>query len=136
VKGLVLVVDDNAAFRGLAVRILVGWGHQVIEADTVAEALSQAVEHRPGAAVVDIGLPDGDGFALARQLAALPFAPRVVLISTDSAAGNRSAASRAGALGFVPKDEMLRGDLRRLIDDDWTPPVGPPGPSDSPSNVG
>jgi DNA-binding NarL/FixJ family response regulator len=73
--------------------------------------------------VVDIGLPDGDGFALTQQLIALPFAPRVVLISTDSAAGNISAASRAGALGFIPKDQILKGDLRRLIDARSAPPL-------------
>ena len=46
-SGLVLVVDDNAGFRGLAARILSGWGYEVIEAGTVAEAVVCAVERRP-----------------------------------------------------------------------------------------
>ncbi|MDT7555005.1 MAG: hypothetical protein QOI16_3545 [Pseudonocardiales bacterium] len=119
-----LVVDDNAAFRGLAVRILVGWGHEVIEAGSVADALSLAAEFKPHAVVADIGLPDGDGFALTQKLIALPVAPRVVLISTDSDAGNRSAAGRAGAHGFFPKDELLKGGMRELIADQWTAPGG------------
>jgi CheY-like chemotaxis protein len=113
---LVLVVDDNAGFRGLAARILSGWGYEVIEAGTVAEAVACAVERRPHTVVVDIGLPDGDGFGLTEQLVALPSPPRVILISTDADAGNRTAAQRVGAVGFVPKDELLGGALQGLID--------------------
>ena len=114
--GVVLLVDDDAAFRGLAARILASWGHRVVEAGTVAEALARAADRRPDVAVVDIGLPDGDGFTLTRDLVAPPFGLYVVLISTDSAAGNASTARRAGAQGFVPKDELLTGDLRRMLD--------------------
>jgi len=121
---VVLLVDDDAAFRGLAARILVSWGHDVVEAGTVAETLARAAEKRPAVAVVDVGLPDGDGFELTRRLVAPPFAVRVVLISTDSAAGNASAARRAGAEGFVPKDQLLTGDLRQLLADD-PKPTGP-----------
>ena len=122
--GVVLLVDDDAAFRGLAARILVGWGHEVVEAGSVAEAVARAAEHRADVAVVDVGLPDGDGFVLTRRLVAPPLALRVVVISTDSAAGNASAARRAGALGFVPKDQLLTGDLRRLIEGDHCSATG------------
>ena len=58
------------AFRDLATRVLVGWGHEVIgEAGSVEEALARAAELRPDTALVDIGLPDGDGFALAAAAA-------------------------------------------------------------------
>jgi CheY-like chemotaxis protein len=113
--GLVLVVDDNAGFRGLAARVLHGWGYEVIEAGTVADAVACVVERRPRTVLVDVGLPDGDGFELTRRLVALPSPPRVVLISTDADAGNRSAAHRVGAVGFLPKDELLGGALPGLI---------------------
>ena len=113
--GLVLVVDDNAGFRGLAARILRGWGYEVIEAGTVADAVARVVECRPATVLVDIGLPDGDGFELTRRLVALPSPPRVVLISTDADAGNRSAAHRVGAVGFLPKDQLLGGALQELL---------------------
>ena len=113
---LVLVVDDNAGFRGLAARVLAGWGYAVIEAGTVAEAIERVVARRPDTVLVDVGLPDGDGFGLTRQLVALPSPPRVVLISTDADAGNRSAAHGVGAVGFLPKDELLGDALRELID--------------------
>ena len=66
----VLVVDDDASFRQLATRTLRSWGYVVVgEAGTVAQAVECADELRPVAAVVDIGLPDGDGFELAQRFA-------------------------------------------------------------------
>jgi CheY-like chemotaxis protein len=113
----VLVVDDDAAFRDLAARVLTGWGHVVVgEAGNVAEALERAAALRPQAALVDVGLPDGDGFDLARRLVALPWPVRVVLISTDADRAGASAARRAGARGFVPKDELPGRELRRLLE--------------------
>ena len=65
----VLVVDDDAAFRALAARTLRSWGYVVVgEAATFAEALERPTALRPDAVLVDIGLPDGDGFALAQRL--------------------------------------------------------------------
>jgi CheY-like chemotaxis protein len=113
----VLVVDDDAGFRDLATRILRGWGHRVIgEAGSVAEALAQAGRLRPDGALVDIGLPDGDGFSLTEQLLALPCPVRVVLISSDSDRTTEHAARRAGADSFLPKDELSSEALRQLIE--------------------
>ena len=115
-RGSILVVDDDVAVRGLVVRILRSWGHAVIgEAGSVAEALSRADALRPDTVLVDIGLPDGDGFALTRQLRAKSWAMRVVLFSSDADRANAAAAERAGAIGFLPKDEMSSPALRRLI---------------------
>ena len=113
-----LIVDDDAAFRDLASRVVKGWGHHVVGlAGTVAGALQQAQELRPDAALVDIGLPDGDGFSLAEQLVALPWPVRVVvLISSDSDSANATAAQRVGAKGFVPKDELTSTELRHWIE--------------------
>jgi CheY-like chemotaxis protein len=114
--GSILVVDDDAAVRGLIVRILRSGGHVVVgEAGSVAEALERAAALRPGIALVDIGLPDGDGFSLTRQLRALPWAIRVVLFSSDADRTNEDAARRAGAVGFLPKDELSSAALERLV---------------------
>ena len=89
----VLVVDDDASFRELATRTLSSWGYAVVgEAGTVAEAVVRSAELRPDAVLVDIGLPDGDGFELAERLAALAWRPRIVLISSDSDATSSAAA--------------------------------------------
>ncbi len=113
-----LVVDDDPVFRDLAARVLADWGHVVIgQAGTVAEALARAAELHPDAALVDVGLPDGDGFALTRELVRLPWTVRVVLISADADPAHASAARRAGARGFVGKDAVGGAELRRLLED-------------------
>ena len=113
-----LVVDDDACFRQLAARILSSWGHAVIgQAGSVEEAVARARELRPDTALVDVGLPDGDGFMLAERLRSLPWPVRVVLISTDADSTNESAARRAGACGFLAKDELSGQELRRLIEE-------------------
>jgi CheY-like chemotaxis protein len=113
----VLVVDDDSAFRDLAARVLTGWGHVVVgEAGNVAEALERAAELRPQAALVDVGLPDGDGFTLTQRLVALPWAVRVVLISSDADRTSQRAAERAGARGFVAKDDLSGQELRNLLE--------------------
>lgn len=113
----VLVVDDDASFRNLAARILTSWGHVVIgEAGSVEEGVARAVALHPDTVLADIGLPDGDGFELARRLSTLSWRPRVVLISSDSDSANASSARRVGACGFVPKDELAGVGLRRLIE--------------------
>ena len=113
----VLVVDDDAGFRDLATRILTSWGHVVIgEAGSVAEALAQAAKLRPDMVLVDIGLPDGDGFSLTEQLVAMPWEVRVVLISSQADRTTVQAAQRAGADSFLPKDELSSAALRQLIE--------------------
>jgi CheY-like chemotaxis protein len=112
----ILIVDDDADFRSLAVRMLRAWGHVVVaEVGTIAEALEQANALRPDVALVDIGLPDGDGFELAQRFAALPRSPRVVIISSDADRANEDIAHDVGAAGFVPKDELRGAALRRLL---------------------
>lgn len=114
----VLVVDDDPSFRDLAVRVLTTWGYDVVgAAGGVEEALACAGELQPDMALVDIGLPDGDGFSLTRQLRALPWPLRVVLISSDADSANIAAARGAGASGFLPKDELSAPALRHLIDE-------------------
>jgi CheY-like chemotaxis protein len=113
----VLVVDDDIAFRALAVRTLRSWGHVVVgEAGTFAEAVARTTELRPEAVLVDVGLPDGDGFSLAQLLSSLPLRPRVVLISADSDGADDAAARRVGAVGFVGKADLVGASLRGLLD--------------------
>jgi len=114
----ILVVDDDVSVRGLVVRILRGWGHAVIgEAGSVAEALEYTDAWHPGVVLVDVGLPDGDGFSLTRQLRAKAWPVRVVVFSSDADPANDAAAARAGAIGFFPKDDLLSPVLQRLIED-------------------
>jgi CheY-like chemotaxis protein len=112
----ILVVDDDSVFRGLALRMLASCGLVVVgEAATVAAAMAAAMELRPAAALVDVGLPDGDGITLAGELCALPWRPRVVLTSTDPDAVSADELRRSGADAFIAKDELPNSPLCRLL---------------------
>src|SRR5262245_41905211 len=112
----VLIVDDDVQFRGLAARVVAAMGLQVVgEAGTVAEGAAAAAELRPDAALVDVGLPDGDGIAFAARLAALPWRPRVVVASSDPDATSTEAVQKFGAIGFLPKEELPDGTLAAML---------------------
>jgi DNA-binding NarL/FixJ family response regulator len=115
-SGAVLVVDDDPGFRSLARRTLVAHGLVVAgEAESVATARSAAMDLRPAAMLIDVGLPDGDGVRLARELAALPWEPRIVLTSTDPDAASPSAVQAAGVVAFIPKEDLPDAPLRALL---------------------
>jgi DNA-binding NarL/FixJ family response regulator len=116
VRVSVLVVDDDAGFRGLAARMLTGPDMVVVgQAATAQEAVELARALRPDAVLVDVGLPDGDGVTLARWLAALAWRPRVLLTSSDRDATTHETALGVGAVGFVAKDELPDACLPRLL---------------------
>jgi len=112
----VLVVDDDPGFRDLAVRVLEGMGLAIAgEAHDVASATEAAARLRPQAALVDVGLPDGDGVELARVLAGLPWSPRVVITSSDRDATTDADARAIGAAGFIAKDDLPSAQLSALL---------------------
>ena len=108
----VLVVDDDVRFRLMAAELLSGLGFEVVaQAADAAAAIAECKRTRPDAALVDVNLPDTDGFTLARALARCRSQPRVLLTSTDGGAANADALAEAGAVGFVPKTELAVTDL-------------------------
>jgi DNA-binding NarL/FixJ family response regulator len=112
----VLVVDDDPVFRTLAGRLLVACGLTVIgEADSVSAALLAAARVEPFAILVDVGLPDGDGFSLARKLTALPWKPRVVLTSVDADVATADDVRDSGARAFVHKADLPNAPLAQLL---------------------
>jgi two-component system nitrate/nitrite response regulator NarL len=69
----VLLIDDDPSFRQLARRTLAGTRMAVVgEADTAAAGAQAARDLKPEVVLVDVGLPDSDGIALAHELSALP----------------------------------------------------------------
>ena len=112
----VLLVDDDPGFRDLARRVLGSNGLTIVgEADTAAAGLAAARKLEPQTVLVDVGLPDGDGVALARELVAMPWGPRVVLTSVDADAVSPEELRAAGAAGFAPKDELPGAGLQLLV---------------------
>ena len=112
----VLVVDDDPAFRGLAVRMLTAAGLEVVgEAGSAAAAMEVARAVKPDAALVDVDLPDRDGIALALELSALRWRPRVLLTSADMDAARPEDVRRSGACAFVHKAELPHYGLGLLL---------------------
>ena len=111
-----LLVDDDASFRALATDILRELGVEcIIEAETAAAAVDRAHVVRPHAALVDVGLPDRDGIELARELAALPWGPAIVLTSADRDAAVTMESDQDNAPPFIPKDELPNAPLRQML---------------------
>jgi DNA-binding NarL/FixJ family response regulator len=115
----ILIVDDHPAFRLEARQLLEAEGFTVVaEAADGEAALALAVRHRPDVLLLDIGLPDIDGFVVADRLASADPVTRVVLTSSRDGAIYGRRIHDAPALGFLRKDELSGDALRRLLDDD------------------
>jgi DNA-binding NarL/FixJ family response regulator len=113
----VLLIDDDPGFRLLARRTLAGTPMVVVgEAETAAAGAQAAHELKPEAVLLDVGLPDADGIALASELSALPWGPRVVLTSVDADAATPHEVEQSGAYGFVPKHDLPGRGLELLQD--------------------
>ncbi len=84
VRGTILVVDDNLASRYSTSRMLRAAGFSVIEAGNGRDALALAA-HRPDLVILDVDLPDIDGFEVCRQLRASPSAARTPVLHLSAA---------------------------------------------------
>ena len=112
----VLLVDDDPRFREVARNLLPAWGFEVAgEASTGKEALESASALRPAIVLLDIQLPDTDGFDVARRLLATSAPPAVVLISTREAIDYGRRIGDCGALGFITKSHLSGDTLRALL---------------------
>jgi two-component system response regulator EvgA len=112
----VLIVDDHASFRR-AVRLVLEYeGYDVVgEAAGGEEALRMAADVSPQLVLLDVNMPDMNGFEVAERLTADDPAPDVVLTSSrdDSDFDRRTA--RSGARGFIPKAEISGARLSALL---------------------
>lgn len=110
----ILVVDDHDGFRAFARHLLEKGGFTVSEAACGAEAVEVARMVMPRLMLVDIQLPDFDGFEVARLLAGAEDAPVIVLTSTREASDYGGQVAASPAAGFLPKDELSDAALRSL----------------------
>jgi DNA-binding NarL/FixJ family response regulator len=112
----VLIVDDHAGFRAQARRLLECEGYRVVgEAPDSASAVAAARELAPDFVLVDVYLPDEDGFELTLRLVALEDPPAVVLTSSHDGAELEPCVADSPARGFVPKAELSRKTIEELL---------------------
>jgi DNA-binding NarL/FixJ family response regulator len=112
----VLIVDDHREFRQSARTLLEAEGYAVVgDAATAADAVRLAVDLQPDIVLLDIQLPDHDGFWVADELAELATPPAVVLISSRSAAAFGERLESAPVNGFVAKSHLSGAALAVLV---------------------
>ena len=112
----VLIVDDHEGFRAWARLLLEQAGYTVLgEAADGASALCAARRLRPQVVLLDVQLPDTDGFEVARQLSVERWSPGVVLTSTRDASDYAERLGRSRVLGFLLKEELTVETLGRLV---------------------
>ena len=112
----VLIVDDHEPFRQLARALLQAEGFDVVgEAEDGHSAVEAAARLRPRLVVLDIQLPDIDGFEVAERLAASDGAPTVVLVSSRDESAYRRRLEETPAVAFIGKGDLTVDALRKLV---------------------
>jgi CheY-like chemotaxis protein len=116
VRPRVLIVDDHADFRASAQALLEAEGFAVVGGAASGTAALAAVERlRPDVVLLDVQLPDMDGFAVSERLAATADAPLVVLTSGRGRGAYGARVEAAPARGFLAKAELSGASLAALV---------------------
>jgi DNA-binding NarL/FixJ family response regulator len=112
----VLIVDDHPSFRQTARMLLELEGYQVVgEAHDGTTALAVARDLRPDVVLLDVNLPDLDGFAVAERLTTEADAPAVVLVSSRDGRDFGPLVRSSGARGFITKAELSGEALEAVL---------------------
>jgi DNA-binding NarL/FixJ family response regulator len=116
VQERVLIVDDHEPFRAVARDLLERAGYVVTgEAEDAAEALAAIALEAPDVVLLDVQLPDHDGFAVATALTSSP-GPAVILISSREAADYGRRVQTCGARGFISKSKLSAATFSALLE--------------------
>jgi DNA-binding NarL/FixJ family response regulator len=112
----ILIVDDHPSFRTSARRMLETDGYDVIgEAADAASAIDAVSELHPEVVLLDIRLPDLDGFQVAEKLAETGAVPAIVLTSSRDRSDFGYEIDASPAHGFIPKSELSAEAITLLI---------------------
>jgi len=112
----VLIVDDHPSFRASAKRMLQANGYDVVgEAADGSSAIDAVHELRPEVVLLDIRLPDVDGFQVAERLAGGRAAPAIVLTSSHDRSDFAYEIAKCPVQGFVPKSELSADAITSLV---------------------
>lgn len=113
----VVIADDHPSFRASARAILESEGFQVVgEAEDGADAIASTRALGPDVLLLDVQLPDMDGFDVCRELGLNGGPPAVVLVSSRDASDYGGLIEQSGARGFIPKAELSGSALTDLLE--------------------
>jgi two-component system response regulator EvgA len=112
----VLIVDDHPSFRSAARLLLEFEGFEVVgEAEDGTSGITATAALAPDVVLLDINLPDIDGFDVASRICLDHDAPKVVLTSSRDPREFGPLVRRSGARGFIPKGELTGEALSALL---------------------
>jgi DNA-binding NarL/FixJ family response regulator len=112
----VVIVDDHPGFRASARMLLDAEGYEVVgEAENGQSGLAVVAELDPDVVLLDIQLPDIDGFQVATRLAAAGTRGAIVLVSSRAREDLRALVEGSAARGFIPKSELSGDALEAVI---------------------
>lgn len=112
-----VIVDDHAGFRAQAAHLLEGAGYEVVgSCPDGRTALSLLGCLRPDVVLVDVQLPDIDGFGLIERLGSGADGVAIVLVSTREAADYGARVGRSGAAGFITNAELSAQSLAAMVE--------------------
>lgn len=118
----VLIVDDHPTFRASARLLLEAEGFNVVgEAADGESAIQKTAALTPDLVLLDVQLPDIDGFEVASRVACADASPAVVLISSRDRGDFGRLVAASGACGFVAKADLSGDRLRSLLGGRDTP---------------
>lgn len=102
---IVLHVEDNFDNRLLVRRLLQAFGYAVIEAENASMAREMLQNHRPDLILMDINMPDVDGYTLTNEIKAMPAMQHIpiVAITANVMKGDRERTLSAGCDGYIEK---------------------------------
>jgi len=122
-KGLILVVEDNAKLSSANSRALKLRGYETLTALTLAEARERLVEQEPDVILLDVMMPDGDGFSFCKEIRGATTAHILFLTAKneheDIARGLSDGGDDYITKPFHPEELLLRVNVvmcRRLMD--------------------
>jgi len=111
-----VIVDDHAGFRDQAAELLRSAGYEVVGSCPDGRSAVDAISAlRPDVVLLDVQLPDTDGFALISRLVAVSDGATIVLTSTREAADYGGRVARSGAAGFISKAELSAQSLANVV---------------------
>jgi two-component system cell cycle response regulator DivK len=104
-SGTILYIEDNLDNRTLIRRVLLAEGYEVLEAGFASEALEVLKTHHPDLILMDINMPDMDGYTLTARIRALPGFEQVpiVALTANVMRGDREKSLEAGCDGYIQK---------------------------------
>jgi two-component system, OmpR family, KDP operon response regulator KdpE len=110
---LVLVVEDEPQMRKFIRASLASRGYRILEAERASEVIMLITSHNPDLVLLDLGLPDGDGIELTRQVREWSRVP-IIVISARGREDDKVAALDAGADDYVTKPFAVNELLARM----------------------